>query len=451
MEKRSTQFSGRLGFILAAAGSAVGLGNIWRFPYLAARYGGGVFLFFYILFALTFGFSLMIAEVALGRKTGKGIVGAIETLDKRFTFMGWFTLLIPIFTLPYYSVTGGWVMHYTMLFFTGKGGQTAEAGFFNSFIANPFWPVFWLCVFLAISSAIVMLGVKKGVELTGKIFLPLLILLNAGIAIYALTLPGALNGLLYYITPDFTKFSFGTIIEALGQLFYSMSLAMGIMFTYGSYLSKQENLETSVRQIELFDTGIAILSGLVILPAVFAFSGSDPNALESGAGLMFITMPQVFESMPLGGVIGAVFFLLVFFAAITSSVSFVETIVSVLGDQFGWKRVPICAGVFFSSVLIGLCSALGFGIWSEFTVFGMNISEAFDFFTNSLFMPISALFTCIFVGFIIGTNSAAEEVRLSSRFRGEKMFKIITKWVAPICIIAILVSSILSAAGIFKL
>ena len=296
-----------------------------------------------------------------------------------------------------------------------------------------------------------MLGVKKGIELTGKIFLPLLILLNAGIAVYALTLPGALNGLLYYITPDFTKFSFGTIIAALEQLFYSMSLAMGIMFTYGSYLSKQENLETSVRQIELFDTGIAILSGLVILPAVFAFSGSDPNALQSGSGLMFITMPQVFQSMPLGGVIGAVFFLLVFFAAITSSVSFVETIVSVLGDQFGWKRVPICIGVFFSSVLIGLCSALGFGIWRNFTVLGMNISEAFDFFTNSLFMPISALFTCIFVGFIIGTNSAAEEVRLSSRFQGEKMFKIITKWVAPVCIIAILVSSILSAAGIFKL
>lgn len=275
MEKKRTQFSGKIGFILAAAASAVGLGNIWRFPYLAAEYGGGTFLFFYILFAITFGFSLMIAEVALGRKTGRGVVGTFQSLDKRFTFMGWLTMLVPILTLPYYSVTGGWVMHYGMLFLTGQGAKTAETGFFQSFSANPLWPVFWLCIFVAISCIIVMFGVKKGIERTSKIFLPILIVLNIAIAIYVMTLPGALDGVLYYITPDFSKLSFGTIIAALGQLFYSMSLAMGIMFTYGSYLNKKENLEASVRHIELFDTGIAFLSGLMILPAVFVFSGGE--------------------------------------------------------------------------------------------------------------------------------------------------------------------------------
>ena len=429
MEKKRTQFSGKIGFILAAAGSAVGLGNIWRFPYLAAEYGGGTFLFFYILFAITFGFSLMIAEVALGRKTGRGVGGTVQSLDTRFTFMGWLTMLVPILTLPYYSVTGGWVMHYGMLFLTGQGAKTAETGFFQSFSANPLWPVFWLCIFVAISC----------------------IVLNIAIAIYVMTFPGALDGVLYYITPDFSKLSFGTIIAALGQLFYSMSLAMGIMFTYGSYLNKKENLEASVRHIELFDTGIAFLSGLMILPAVFVFSGGDANVLNSGSSLLFITMPQVFMSMPFGQAVGAVFFILVFFAALTSAISFVETIVSVFQDQFGWKRIPICIGTCFGAIVIGLAAAWGFGWWSGVTIFGMNISDFLDFFTNSILMPISALFTCIFLGFIVGTSVVADEVKLSSRFRSEKMFIVITKWIAPVCIVAILVTSILSAAGLFTI
>ena len=266
-----------------------------------------------------------------------------------------------------------------------------------------------------------------------------------------MTLPGALDGVLYYITPDFSKLSFGTIIAALGQLFYSMSLAMGIMFTYGSYLNKKENLEASVRHIELFDTGIAFLSGLMILPAVFVFSGGDANVLNSGSSLLFITMPQVFMSIPFGQAVGAVFFILVFFAALTSAISFVETIVSVFQDQFGWKRIPICIGTCFGAIVIGLAAAWGFGWWSGVTIFGMNISDFLDFFTNSILMPISALFTCIFLGFIVGTSVVADEVKLSSRFRSEKMFIVITKWIAPVCIVAILVTSILSAAGLFTI
>ncbi len=451
MNKKRSQFSGKIGFILAAAGSAVGLGNIWRFPYLAAEYGGGIFLLAYVLFALTFGFSLMMAEVTLGRKTGKSIVGAYQALDKRFTFMGWLTMLVPILTFPYYSVTGGWVMHYAMLFLTGQGNKTSQAGFFESFTANPFWPIFWLCIFVVLSCIIIMLGVNKGIELTSKIFLPILIILTIAITIYIVTLPGALDGVLYYLTPDFTKFSFGTLIAALGQMFYSMSLAMGIMFTYGSYFSKKENIESSVRKIEICDTLIAFLSGLMVLPAVFAFSGGDPNALNSGPSLLFVTLPKVFMSMPLGQVIGAIFFILIFLAALTSSISFVETIVSVFQDQFGWRRIPICIGACIGGILIGICASLGFGIWETVKLLGMNISDFLDFFTNSILMPIAALFTCIFLGFIIGTNVAVSEVRLSSRFRFEKLFIIITKWIAPVCLAVILVTSILSAAGLFTI
>ena len=451
MEKKRTQFSSKIGFILAAAGSAVGLGNIWRFPYLAAEYGGGIFLFTYIILAITFGFCLTVTEIAIGRKTGTSFLNAYKKLDKRFAFIGIITLFIPILILPYYSVIGGWVVHFASMFISGQGMQTANPDYFAGFISQPGWPILFLAIFLGLTAIIVMLGVKRGIELTCKIFMPMLVLMTVGLAIYIMTLPGAMEGVKHYLIPNFSDFSFETVLAALGQLFYSMSLAMGIMFTYGSYLNKKENLEASVRHIELFDTGIAFLSGLMILPAVFVFSGGDANVLNSGSSLLFITMPQVFMSMPFGQAVGAVFFILVFFAALTSAISFVETIVSVFQDQFGWKRIPICIGTCFGAIVIGLAAAWGFGWWSGVTIFGMNISDFLDFFTNSILMPISALFTCIFLGFIVGTSVVADEVKLSSRFRSEKMFIVITKWIAPVCIVAILVTSILSAAGLFTI
>ena len=275
MEKKRTQFSSKIGFILAAAGSAVGLGNIWRFPYLAAEYGGGIFLFTYIILAITFGFCLTVTEIAIGRKTGTSFLNAYKKLDKRFAFIGIITLFIPILILPYYSVIGGWVVHFAYMFISGQGMQTANPDYFAGFISQPGWPILFLAIFLGLTAIIVMLGVKRGIELTCKIFMPMLVLMTVGLAIYIMTLPGAMEGVKHYLIPNFSDFSFETVLAALGQLFYSMSLAMGIMFTYGSYLNKKENLEASVRHIELFDTGIAFLSGLMILPAVFVFSGGD--------------------------------------------------------------------------------------------------------------------------------------------------------------------------------
>jgi len=283
-EKRSS-FTGKIGFVLAAAGSAVGLGNIWRFPYLAAKYGGGIFLLVYLILAVTFGFALMVAEIALGRKTGQSAITAFKSLDKRFSFVGVLAALIPALILPYYSVIGGWVTKYLAVFASGGASAAAADDYFTGFISKPVEPVGWFLIFIALTALIVLLGVEKGVEKVSKVMMPVLVVLTLFIAIYAMFMPGALEGVKYYLTPDFSKFSATTVLAAMGQLFYSMSLAMGIMITYGSYMKKDVNLEKSVRQIELFDTGIAFLAGLMIIPAVFAFSGGDEAALGKGPSL----------------------------------------------------------------------------------------------------------------------------------------------------------------------
>ena len=321
MEQKRSSFTGKLGFVLAAAGSAVGLGNIWRFPYLAAQYGGGIFLLVYIILAVTFGFTLMIAEIAIGRKTGLSAIGAFKALNKKFAFLGYLAAIVPALILPYYSVIGGWVTKYLVSFTIGNGTNAAADGYFDAFTATAAEPVVWFLVFIGLTALIVILGVEKGIEKVSKIMMPVLVLLTVFIAIYTLFMPGAIDGLVYYIKPDFSKFSFMTVLAALGQLFYSMSLAMGIMITYGSYMKKDVSIESSVKQIEIFDTGIAFFAGLMIIPAVFAFSGGSEESLTKGPSLMFETLPKVFEAMPAGDIIGAVFFLLVLFAALTSSIS----------------------------------------------------------------------------------------------------------------------------------
>ncbi|MBO5019941.1 MAG: sodium-dependent transporter, partial [Clostridia bacterium] len=316
-EKRSS-FTGKIGFVLAAAGSAVGLGNIWRFPYLAAKYVGGIFLLVYIILAVTFGFALMVTEIAIGRKTGTSAINAFKTLDKRFSFLGWMAALVPAIILPYYSVIGGWVTKYLVGFVSGQSKTMASGdSYFDNFISGTA-PVFWFLIFMALTALIVLLGVEKGIERVSKIMMPVLVLLTLGIAIYVMTIPGAMKGVIYYIKPNFSNFRVETVLAAMGQLFYSMSLAMGIMITYGSYMKKEVNIEKSVRQISLFDTGIAFLAGLMIIPAVFV---SDNATLNKGPGLMFVTLPEVFNSMPGGTIIGILFFLLVIFAALTSSIS----------------------------------------------------------------------------------------------------------------------------------
>ena len=449
-EKRSS-FTGKIGFVLAAAGSAVGLGNIWRFPYLAAKYGGGIFLLVYLVLAVTFGFALMCAEIAIGRKTGLSAIGAFKSLNKKFGFVGVLASIVPMIILPYYSVIGGWVTKYLAVFISGGASASAIDGYFENFIAQPVEPVLWFLIFIGVTALVVLLGVEKGVETVSKFMMPVLVVLTLFVAVYSLFMPDAIDGLIYYIKPDFSKFSATTVLAAMGQLFYSMSLAMGIMITYGSYMKKDVNLEKSVRQIELFDTGIAFLAGLMVIPSVFSFSGGDETALGKGPGLMFITLPKVFESMKGGTIIGAVFFLLVLFAALTSSISLMETVVSIVKDKFGWNRKVTCLVVLVGCILLGLPSSLGFGLWSGVQIIGLSFLDFFDFISNSVLMPIVAFLTCIFIGYVLKPKTLIDEIELTGKFKSKTLFTVVIKYVAPICIVLILISSVLDALGIMKI
>ena len=451
MEQKRSSFTGKLGFVLAAAGSAVGLGNIWRFPYLAAKYGGGMFLLVYIILSLTFGFSLMVTEIAIGRKTGLSSIGAFQKLNKKFSFVGYLGALIPALILPYYSVIGGWVTKYFAVYVSGQGHAAAVDGYFDTFISSNWEPIGWFALFIGLTALIVLFGVEKGIEKVSKIMMPVLVALSLFVAVYACCIPGALDGLKYYLIPNFENFSIMTVVAAMGQLFYSMSLAMGIMITYGSYMKKDVSLESSVHQIEIFDTGIAFLAGMMIIPAVFAFSGGDPAMLNKGPGLMFVTLPKVFDNMWGGHVIGTVFFILVFFAALTSSISLMETVVSVLRDKLKWNRNFTCLVVLMLSILLGLPSTLGCGVWSGVEILGFQILDFFDFITNNLLMPVTALFTAIFVGYILKPKAVIDEVELSGKFKFKKLFVVMIKYVAPVCLLIILVSAILDATGIVKI
>ena len=444
-----TNFTNKLGFVLAAAGSAVGLGNIWRFPYLAAKYGGGMFLLIYLILVVSFGFSIMVAEIAIGRKTGLSPIGAFRALNKKYSFIGFLAALIAFLILPYYSVIGGWVAKYTFSYLTGAHTALAGDAFFGDFIGSNFQPVFWQVLFVLASFFIVVRGVKNGIEKASRILMPLLVVLTIIITIFSITRPGAWEGVKYYFIPDFSKLSTNTILAALGQMFYSMSLAMGIMITYGSYLRKEDDIEKSVSMIELFDTGIAFLAGLMIVPAVFAFQG--PENLAQGPKLMFVTLPKVFESMWMGGFVGCLFFILVLFAALTSAISLMEAVTSTVCDQFHLSRKKSAVVVTICTILLGIPSALGYGAWENFTILGMSILDFVDFLTNSVLMPVTAFLTCIFVAYVIGVKAIDEEVEISSEFKRKKLFEIMIKYIAPICILAILISSILNSFGVITL
>lgn len=448
-----SSFTGKIGFVLAAAGSAVGLGNIWRFPYLAAKYGGGIFLLVYIILSLTFGFSLMVAEIAIGRKTGLSAIGAFRKLDRRFTFVGYLAAIVPMIILPYYSVIGGWVTKYLFGFIIGESHAMAQDAYFGNFISGTFEPIFWFALFIGATAVIVLAGVEKGIEKVSKVMMPILVVLILFIAIYTIvTMDGALSGVIYYIKPDFSHFSIMTVVSAMGQLFYSMSLAMGIMITFGSYMKKDVSIENSALQVELFDTGIAFLAGLMIIPATFAFSnGDESEMLQKGPTLMFGILPKVFNEMPGGFLIGAVFFLMVLFAALTSSISLMETIVSIFQDKLKLSRNKSCYLVLGISVVLGLLSCLGYSSWDNLKLLGLQMLDFFDFISNSIIMPIVALATCIFVGYFLKPKAIIEEVELNKKFTLKGLFTVMIKYVAPVFIVLILISSVLDVFGIVKI
>ncbi len=450
MKKRST-FTGDFGFVMAAASSAIGLGNIWRFPYLAAKYGGGAFLITYIILVLTFGFALMIAENVIGRKTGKGPLVAFGEISKKWNFVGVLATIVPVFILPYYNLIGGWVLHFTTSYLSGTHGTMTDANYFGDFLADPKRLFVLELIFTVGVTAIIMCGVQKGIERFSKILMPVLLILAVVLSIYSITLPGAMEGVKYLFIPNMSNFSLQGILAAMGQMFFSLSLAMGIMIAYGSYLPKDADVEKSVSQIEIFDTLIAVLAGLMIIPAVFAFSHGDHDALNAGPGLMFITLPNVFASISGTRIVGSLFFILVLFAALTSAISVMEAIVSSICDKFHMSRnkAAILSGAW--AMAVGTFCILGYSTLSGVRFFGgMDILDTLDFLTNSVLMPITALLTCIFVGYVFGVDKVKNEIELSGKFRREKIFNVMIKYVAPIFVIAVLVSSVMSSLGIIN-
>lgn len=447
--KRST-FSGKLGFVLSAAGASVGLGNIWRFPYLAAKYGGGIFLLIYILLALTFGYTMIMAETSIGRMTKKSPVGAYASFgrSKWLSFGGWINAVIPLLIVPYYSVIGGWVIKYLVGYLTGNGSALAADGYFSIFISDGFSTEICFLIFAGITLGIIYAGVRNGIERVSKFMMPILVVLSVMIAVYSMTRPGAVRGIQYFLVPNLKNFSWMTVVTAMGQMFYSLSIAMGILITFGSYMKKDISIEGSTEHVEIFDTAIAIMAGLMIIPAVFAFSGGDPDTLQAGPALMFITIPKVFANMGMGTFVGVLFFILVLFAALTSSIALTESSVSTIEDELGWSRKKSTLLVAVVMVILGTLSCLGYGPLASVTIIGMQFLDFFDFMTNSVMMPIAAIATCLLVSRVIGVEKIEEEVTQGGKpFKRKRVFNMMIRRLCPIFAAIILISSVANAFG----
>ena len=469
MEKKESRgsFTGSLGFILAAAGSAVGLGNIWRFPYLAAKDGGGVFLLCYLILALTFGFTLLITEISIGRKTGKSPLAAYTELHPKMGWVGIAASVIPVLILPYYSAIGGWVLKYLSAYLTGGGMAAVADNYFTGFITAQWSPIAWFVIFLGATMFVVYKGVDKGIEKFSRILMPLLLVLILGIAIFSLTLKHddgtgmrtGLQGLLVYVVPNFEGMSFKQFLviltDAMGQLFYSISVAMGIMITYGSYVKKDTDINESVNKIELFDTIVAFVAGMMIIPAVYTFMGREGMS-ASGPALMFVALPKVFGAMGtvVGTVVGILFFLTVSFAALTSSVSIMEAIVSCAMDKFHWERKKAVVATTVLAAVMGITVCLGYNaLYFEAilpnTPAGKNaqILDILDYISNYVLMPVVSIATCVFIGWIIKPDVIIEEVtRNGERFGREKLYVIMVKFVTPVLLLLLL----LQALGVLK-
>ena len=465
--KSRASWSGQLAFVLAAAASAIGLGNLWRFPYLAAQYGGGTFIVVYLCLVVTLGFTLMLSEIAVGRKTQQSQLTAYSRLHKGWGFIGLLGTVVPMLIVPYYCVIGGWVLKYFVAYgqmaFAGAQPMGADAAnsaaFFTSFISAPFAPFGYGTVFVLASASVIVLGVKNGIERSNLVLMPLLFLLAIAISIYVICLPGTGDGLRYYLVPSMDAlcdakgvFSFAqlgkTILGAMGQMFYSLSLAMGIMITYGSYMRKADSIEKCVRRIEIFDTLIAVIAGLMIIPVVYMFAVKTgtpvKEAMNAGPGLMFITLPKVFATLGAAGPwVGLAFFALVIFAALTSAISLFEACVASVCDLLGLNRK---SATFFTGALIcflATFSALGYGPWADVKVCGQQFLDFFDFITNSVIMPIVAAATCVFIGWVLKPKAVIDEVTAEGQsFRAKGLYVFMVKYFAPLLVIAILVSEV---------
>ena len=456
---KRNSFTGSIGFVLAAAGSAVGLGNIWRFPYLAAKDGGGMFLAVYIILALTFGFTLLVTEISIGRKTKQSPLMAYGVLHKKWKGLGVIACLVPVIIMPYYCAIGGWVLKYLLVYLTGNGAAAAEDGYFTGFIAGQGEPIIMMFIFLAAVAFIVFRGVNKGIESFSKILMPILLVLVVVIAIFSLTISHTedgttrtgLQGLSIYVIPDLSGMTLSkflhVVLDAMGQLFFSLSVAMGIMITYGSYVHDDAKIKSSINQIEIFDTVVAFLAGVMIIPAVYTFAGTEGMA-ASGPGLMFVTMPKVFAAMGrIGTFVGILFFAMVLFAALTSAVSIMEAIVSCFMDKFHMSRTKATAletGIALAAAVI-VC--LGYNL----LYFDLKLPngttaqvlDIMDFVSNNILMPLVAIGTCILIGWIVKPKTIIDEVEKTGCKMGRKgLYVVMIKFVAPVMLIILLLTSL---------
>ena len=491
---KRASWSGQLSFILAAAASAIGLGNLWRFPYLAAQYGGGTFILVYLVLVATLGFALMVTEIAIGRMTRQSQLTAYGKLHSGFGALGLLSTIIPMVIVPYYCVIGGWVLKYFWTYLKVLCGRTAAAealaepgAFFGGFIGAPFAPFGYGLLFILACALVIVLGVKGGIERSNKVLMPLLFAMALGIAGYVCFQPGAGAGLKYYLVPNLdslrvvgangaARFSFAqlgrTVLGAMGQMFYSLSLSMGIMITYGSYMRKEDSIEKCVRRIEIFDTLIAVVAGLMIIPVVYMFAVKTgtpvKEAMNAGPGLMFVTLPKVFAGFGAAGPwVGTSFFLLVIFAALTSAISLYEACVAAVCDLLKMERKPATFFTFFLISFLAVFPAVGYGAWADVTpaaaLAGLGVTaewakgaflqmqflDLFDFVTNSVMMPVVAALTCVFVGWVVKTKAVEDEVKESgAAFAAAGFYRTMIRYVAPALITAILISEICRAFGI---
>ena len=458
--KKKGGFTGSIGFVLAAAGSAVGVGNIWRFPYLAAKYGGGLFILVYIILALTLGFALLTTDIAIGRKTGMSAIDAYASIGKKLKFLGVLTYIVPALILTYYSVIGGWVTKYMVNYMTFRGVETSADGYFKSFIQSYASPIVYTLIFLAATAFIVYLGVEKGIEKFSKIVMPGLFIIIIGISLFSLTLSyetedgtvrTGLQGAAIYLIPNFEGLTFSRFLEILldatGQLFYSLSVSMGIMITFGSYVKKDVNLNKSVNQIEFFDTLCAVLAGLMIVPAVYVFFGLD--GMQEGTSLMFISLPKVFAEMGfVGEIIGFVFFFMVLLAALTSCVSIMEAVVANSMSLFKSERKKTSLIIAILAAVAAVIVCLGYNLF-YFKVTLPNgtvaqILDIVDYIANNILMTVISIGTCLVIGWKVKPEWVIEEVELGGvRFTRKVLYKFIIKYIAPIMMTVLFVKAVL--------
>ena len=466
MEKKQNHFSGQLGFVLAAAGSAVGVGNLWRFPYLAAKDGGGLFLIIYFILVLTFGFTLLTSDIAIGRRTQKSAIGAYEQMRPKWKGLGILTFLVPVLIMTYYAVIGGWITKYAVVYVSGQASAAAADDYFTSFITSPVSPVVFALLFMGVTALIVYNGVQNGIEKVSRWMMPVLLVLVVVIACYSLTLSHTnadgqvvtgWQGFLYYLTPNLEGLTvqrfLQILLDAMSQLFFSLSVSMGIMITYGSYVRPEVDLNRAVNQIEIFDTGVAFLAGMMIIPAVYVFSGTE--GMGAGPSLMFVSLPKVFAAMGRAGTaVGILFFVTAIFATLSSCISVLESITANCMEIFHTSRRKT---VLVLSVIYLAASAV---ITLGYSVFYVEVLlpngsvgqllDIMDYVSNSVMMSFIALLSTVLIGWVMTPDYVIDEMeRNGETFRRKKLYRVMIRYVAPVMMFVLFLQStgILSKIG----